>query len=115
MFFALGISGFLPMRHAATEFGVLQARRQMGWGWFVLEAVFYISGTAIYILKYPEKARPGTFDLFGSSHQIFHLLVLFGAGAHLVGIIQAFEYNHNPYTRMCPGEWMESGASGRTS
>jgi len=101
MFLMLGMFGCFPMRYAAIEFGVSQAHRQMGWGWFVLEAVFYISGTAIYVLKYPEKGSLGAFDIFGSSHQIFHILVLLGAGAHLTGIVQGFKYNHSPHTRIC--------------
>lgn len=101
MFLALGLSGILPMKYAAMEFGVSQAHHQMGWGWFILEAVFYISGTAIYVLKFPERVSPGTFDLYGSSHQIFHVLVLLGAGAHLIGIVQAFDYNHGLQTRIC--------------
>jgi adiponectin receptor len=101
MFLLLGISGFFPMTYAATEFGIKQAHLQMGWGWFILEAVFYISGAGIYAYKYPEKARPGSYDIVGSSHQIFHVLVVLGALSHLVGIVQAFKYNHSPLTRLC--------------
>jgi len=101
MFLSLGISGFFPMTYAAKEFGVAQAHSQMGWGWIILEAVFYISGALVYASQYPEKAWPGSYDFFGSSHQVFHVLVLLGAIAHFTGIVQAFTYNHNPITRMC--------------
>lgn len=89
------------MAYAAVEYGVSQAHAQMGWGWFVLEGVFYFSGVVIYASKVPEKLAPGRFDIVGSSHQIFHVLVLCGAGAHLAGIVQAFVYNHHPDTRLC--------------
>lgn len=89
------------MTYAATQFGIPQAHQQMGWGWFILEAVFYISGAMVYASRYPEKAWPGSCDIFGSSHQIFHVLVLLGALSHFTGIAQAFEYNHNPLTRLC--------------
>jgi adiponectin receptor len=89
------------MIYAATEFGLRQAHQQMGWGWFILEAVFYISGAVVYAKKHPEKARPGVFDIVGSSHQIFHVFVLLGASSHFVGILQAFDYNHSPLTRLC--------------
>ena len=101
MFLSLGISGFFPMTYAATEFGIRQAHSQMGWGWFILEAVFYISGAGIYVNKYPERTRPGVYDILGSSHQIFHMLVVLGALSHLIGIVQAFDYNHSPLTRLC--------------
>ena len=39
----------------------------------------YIIGMIIYISKAPEKcSKSGRFDILGSSHQIFHCLVLFG-------------------------------------
>ena len=48
MFVSLGLSGVLPMSHAARRFGVYQASLQMGWAWFVAEAVFYIIGAIVY-------------------------------------------------------------------
>lgn len=92
------------MIYSAKEFGTKQAHRQMGGGWFVLEAGFYISSAGIYACKYAEKAQPDRYDILGSSHQIFHVLVVIGALAHLVGIAKAFEYNHDPGTRLC---WIE--------
>jgi adiponectin receptor len=56
MFLSLCVSDFLPMTYAATEFGIRQAHQQMGWGWFILEAVFCISGALVYAKKHPEKA-----------------------------------------------------------
>ncbi|KAF2828741.1 HlyIII-domain-containing protein [Ophiobolus disseminans] len=101
MFLSLGISGFFPMNFAATELGIKQAHSQMGWGWFILKIVFYISGAGIYVFKYPEKVRPGNYDILGSSNQVFHVLVVLRALSHLIGIVQAFEYNHGPLTRLC--------------
>jgi adiponectin receptor len=89
------------MTYAAVKFSIPQAHLQMGWGWFILEAVFYISGAAVHAYRYPERAWPGTCDVIGSSHQIFHVSVLLGALSHLTGIARAFEYNHNPVTQLC--------------
>ncbi|KAF7509884.1 hypothetical protein GJ744_007395 [Endocarpon pusillum] len=72
MFVSVGLSGVLPMSHAVRLFGIDQAKLQMGWSWFVLEAVFYITGAIIYATRMPERWMPGRFDLFGSSHQLFH-------------------------------------------
>jgi adiponectin receptor len=38
---------------------------------------------------------PGTFDIWGSSHQIFHILVVLAAAAHLVGLMKAFDFEHS--------------------
>lgn len=89
------------MFYVADKFGMYQAHRRMGWGFFCLEGVFYISGVSIYATKTPEKIWPGRFDIIGASHQVFHIMVLFGAAAHLVGIVQAFNFNHHPETRLC--------------
>lgn len=43
--------------------------------------------------------RPGTFDIYGSSHQLFHVLVVMATVLHLVGIFEAFDYNY--YNRKC--------------
>jgi predicted membrane channel-forming protein YqfA (hemolysin III family) len=51
MFLAMGMSGVLPMTHAALQFGIPQARRQMGWAWYVGEGIFYVSGAAIYAVS----------------------------------------------------------------
>lgn len=45
--------------------------------------------------RIPEKLAPGSFDIWGSSHQIFHVLVVMAAGAHLIGLLKAFDYAHS--------------------
>ena len=39
----------------------------------------------------PESLKPGRFDFFGCSHQIFHILVVLATAVHLVGILSAFD------------------------
>ena len=46
----------------------------------------------------PEKWNPGYFDVWGSSHQIFHVLILLAAMAHLIGLLTAFHYRHEQPT-----------------
>lgn len=36
--------------------------------------------------------------MVGSSHQIFHVLILLAAAAHLVGLVKAFDYRHQYVT-----------------
>lgn len=50
MFVAVGLSGVLPMSHAVRLFGIPQAKLQMGWSYFVMEAVYYISGVIVYVV-----------------------------------------------------------------
>ena len=66
----------------------------MGLFYLVLQGVLYIFGAAIYACRIPERFAPGRFDLFGSSHQIFHGFVLAAALTHLFGLYKAYEYWH---------------------
>ncbi|PSN74190.1 hemolysin III family channel protein [Corynespora cassiicola Philippines] len=101
LFCAIGWSGAFPMTHAAQTLGIEQADKQMGWWYFIIEGLWYISGVTIYATRLPERLRPGWFDMWGGSHQIFHLCAVSGAAWHLVGLLKAFDYNHDPRTRMC--------------
>ncbi|KAL1296923.1 hypothetical protein AAFC00_004533 [Neodothiora populina] len=103
LFIALGLSGILPMASAARTYSIPHAAARMGWWFFVLEGVFYVTGVALYATKFPERCWPGRFDFVGASHQGFHVFVLFGAGAHLAGVLRAFAFNHAPETRVCAG------------
>ena len=59
--------------------------------WY-LGGISYIVGALFYILRFPEKKFPGKFDYFGASHQIFHVLVFFGALFHFIGSLEAYNY-----------------------
>lgn len=48
--------------------------------------------------RIPESLRPGKFDIFGSSHQIFHCLVVAATVVHFFGILDAFDYNYHHRT-----------------
>ena len=45
--------------------------------------------------RVPERLKPGKFDIWGSSHQIFHVLVVSAAISQLVGLLKAFEFAHS--------------------
>ena len=59
--------------------------------WY-LGGISYVIGALFYILRFPEKKFPGKFDYFGASHQIFHVLVFFGALFHFIGSLEAYNY-----------------------
>lgn len=44
--------------------------------------------------RFPEKKWPGKFDVYGTSHQIFHVLVVCGAVVHLCGVWSAYGWNY---------------------
>lgn len=48
---SMGLSGIAPMTHAALKFGIPQARKQMGWAWYVGEGFVYVGGAVIYAVR----------------------------------------------------------------
>ena len=59
--------------------------------WY-LGGISYVVGALLYILRFPEKIFPIKFDYIGASHQIFHVLVFFGAFFHFLGSLDAYNY-----------------------
>ncbi|KAF2673524.1 putative hemolysin-III channel protein Izh2 [Microthyrium microscopicum] len=94
LFISMGMSAVFPILHGAWLFGLHELDRHISLKWLLLEGVAYISGALLYAARTPEKYWPGNFDLFFSSHQIFHFLVLVAASSHLVGLIKAFHRKH---------------------
>ncbi|KAI9831585.1 MAG: hypothetical protein M1819_004817 [Sarea resinae] len=99
MFVALGLSAVIPVLHGLDMYGVEGLEARMALFWVILQGSLYIIGAAIYAARIPERIRPGAFDVFGSSHQIFHFLVVAAAASHLIGLIKAFDYNHRTGAR----------------
>lgn len=95
MFVLMGLSAVAPILHGLKIYGFEQLRRTVGLDWVVLQGVLYILGAAIYAARVPERLKPGTFDIWGSSHQIFHVLVVLAAASHLVGLVKAFDFEHS--------------------
>ncbi|GFF46081.1 ADIPOR-like receptor SPBC12C2.09c [Aspergillus lentulus] len=101
MFVGMGLSAVFPVLHGLQMFGFDQMTRQIGLGWLLLQGFLYILGATIYAARVPERLRPGKFDILGSSHQIFHILVVCAAAAHLTGLLKAFDYRHSGIAGSC--------------
>lgn len=101
MFVSMGLSAVFPVLHGLLLFGIGQMTRQIGLGWLLLQGFLYILGAGIYAARVPERLQPGKFDILGSSHQIFHVLVVCAAVAHLTGLLKAFDYRHSGLAETC--------------
>lgn len=117
MFVAMGLSAVFPIFHGVEIYGVANMRERIGLSWMVLQGVFYVLGAGLYAVslsnsvyisitdkiqaRFPERTWPGKFDIWGSSHQIFHVLVVMAGASHLYGLLIAFDYNHNTMGLKC--------------
>ena len=67
---------------------------------WLLGAAMYVTGAIFYAFKYPECcSKQGTFDIYGSSHQIMHIMIVSAALTHYYGAIQVF---HDRQLYSCP-------------
>ncbi|PYH88023.1 hemolysin-III channel protein Izh2 [Aspergillus ellipticus CBS 707.79] len=98
VFVATGLSGFAPLIHGIVLFGFPQTMKRSGMPCYLGEGLLLILGAILYTTRIPESLWPGRFDLFGSSHQIFHITVVLGTTIHLMGILSAFDYHYRQGT-----------------
>ena len=93
LFLIFGLCTGIPVLHMAffgdKIKGYTSGLKLINW---YLGGISYVVGALLYILRYPEKKFPGKFDYIGASHQLFHILVFFGAFFHFFGSIDAYNY-----------------------
>ena len=92
MFALLGLSAFVPVGHGIILNGWEVQDKRMAISYFLGLGLLNATGTVIYAARVPEKWFPKTFDIYGSSHQIMHVLVACGALSHAIGLLKAFDY-----------------------
>ena len=92
MYGVLGLSTFIPAVHGVLLKGWEVQNERMSVSYFLGLGLLNGSGTMIYASRVPERWFPRVFDIYGSSHQIMHVLVICGAISHTLGLYKAFEY-----------------------
>ncbi|KAM0204847.1 hypothetical protein ACHAQD_007216 [Fusarium lateritium] len=101
MFIGLGVSGIVPVIHGACIYGLQGLEERMSLSWVVLHGAMYIFGAVLYAARWPERSAPGSFDIWGNSHQIFHVFVILAAVTHFYGMAKAFDYHHTIMGSKC--------------
>ncbi|CEP16476.1 hypothetical protein [Parasitella parasitica] len=95
LFMALGLFGLIPTFHGIWIYGLTNATKTIALGHMALMATTYITGALIYGCRFPERIMPGKFNLFGASHQIFHICVTIAVLAHYFGVMSAMAFWHD--------------------
>lgn len=99
-FIVTGLSGFAPIGHGLFKYGWNQMWVRSGMPFWFLEGIVYLIGTFFYASRFPESRWPGKYDIWGSSHQIFHVLVVIAAATHFSGVWSAYAWNYE-HNRQC--------------
>ena len=89
LFVVLGISCVNPFLYLtfAEDQRYFSAHSFAPWA---VGGAIYIGGAFVYVMTWPEKIFPKTFDLIGSSHQVFHVCVVIAAAIHFEASFQLF-------------------------
>lgn len=93
-FLLFGTSAFIPLLHGVGLYGSHYMFEYMGMKWYLIELSLYASGTLIFALRPPERFAPGKFDTFGTSHQIFHILILVAMWVNCLALTRSFKSVH---------------------
>ncbi|KAJ5051834.1 uncharacterized protein L3040_001605 [Drepanopeziza brunnea f. sp. 'multigermtubi'] len=92
MYACLGLWALVFVVHGLVLHGWEAQRRRMGLEWMGVMTALNLVGAAVYVWRIPERWVPMKCDIYGSSHQIFHVMVVFAGLAHMFGLFGAFEY-----------------------
>ncbi|KAI0201727.1 hemolysin-III related-domain-containing protein [Astrocystis sublimbata] len=90
LYAGFGLSSVVFIAHGVLVYGWELQRSRMSLVWMSWMAASNLVGACIYAARIPERWAPYRFDLFGASHQIFHVAVLIAAWIHYCGLVEAF-------------------------
>jgi adiponectin receptor len=94
-FVATALSGFAPIGHGLFLYGWEEMWVRSGMPFWFLEGLVYGSGAFFFASRFPESRWPGKFDIWFSSHQIFHVLIVMACAVHLMGVWDAYRWNYH--------------------
>ena len=91
----MGLSGIIPIAHLTWRYGWKMVMSSTSVNYILLEGLIYFTGAFIYAKRIPECYFPdGIFDIWGHSHQIWHIFVLAAAFYHYLGVVDAYNWWH---------------------
>lgn len=92
VFFLHGLSAMLPVFHRASQLGWVRPRSEIGAGWYLAEALSLLFGVGLFVCRVPERLSPGSFDIWGHSHQLFHVCAVLGGVFEVVVLLSGYNY-----------------------
>lgn len=95
------LSGLGPAFHGMYVHGMYRGWHECGVKWWFAEGFWYALGVVFFVSRYPERLVygkdgkgpwKGKFDVWGSSHSLFHTCVVLGATCHCWGVWEAWKF-----------------------
>ena len=94
MYSSLGLSVICFIIHGLALHGWVIQNGRMSLSWMGLTGGLNLIGAVVYAARIPERWYPRRHDIYGNSHQILHIMVIFAGLTHLAGLLSAFHYLH---------------------
>lgn len=92
VFVLFGLYGAVPFVHIYLRDGYRHAAHAYAMWGIVIMAAIYIGGGTLYAFRIPERFWPGRFDVWASSHQLFHVCVVTAALVHYDALLSMVKY-----------------------
>jgi adiponectin receptor len=92
VFVLFGFYGAIP----TIEMFLLKGTSEPYFSFFIglaLMAFLYTSGAILYVFRIPERFSPGLFDVWGHSHQLFHICVIMAALVHYHTLVSMIKHH----------------------
>lgn len=91
-FVFLALVAMLPIFHSIGKLGWTQACKEIGAQWYLSEALVLCTGVSSFVSRFPERLSPGSFDIWGHSHQLHHICAVIGTAFHVVALVTSYNY-----------------------
>lgn len=87
LYSSVAVFGFVPSFHVLMLVGYEQIGHVCD-GLFTMYGLYGV-GVLLYVMRWPEKLSPGTFDYIGHSHSLFHVCIALAVYQHTWNVLQA--------------------------
>ncbi|TGO64148.1 hypothetical protein BELL_1051g00020 [Botrytis elliptica] len=102
VFSAMASSAFYPIIIKISQVGWTQANSEYGASLYGFAIIIYLCSVTIYALRVTEGWKPGYFDIWGHSHQLFHVGITIGLTVHFLAFFRAVDQFYIVKHGQCP-------------
>jgi adiponectin receptor len=95
MYTFLGLTAIISIVYGVIIHGWAVQNRRIGLTYVIGTAILNIVAAVIYSTRFPERWQPKRFDIYGHSHQLLHIIVIFAGLVYLVGLLKAVDFAHS--------------------
>jgi len=102
VFSVMASSAFYPIIIKLFQVGWSRANAEYGASLYGLTILIYLCSVTTYALRVTEAWKPGHFDIWGHSHQIFHVGMAIGLTVHFLAFFRAVNQFYAVKHGQCP-------------